>query len=71
MSKFEAPDPAERSQELHDLHNQGEKDGANDERHMPPNPMFAISDKTDEELIEDRNAYYTGWLNGQKQRSDD
>jgi len=62
----------DRAQELQDLHNQGEKDGANGERHMPPNPMNPLSHiattKTSEEMTEDRNAYFTGNVNGAKQR---
>jgi len=61
----------ERNRELQDIHNQGEKDGSNNDYSPPPNvglgdiflPESFVNDK-----VEDREAYDKGYENGRKQR---
>jgi len=56
----------ERSNELHENHNKGEQDGANNV-YEPPNSALQMVWPTDEK-IEENEAYDKGFDNGYKQR---
>jgi hypothetical protein len=74
MGFFGKSDEEKRSEELQDVHNDGQRDGANNQYNDPHSDgllglgAFLRSEEEDKRVEEDREAYREGFDNGWKSK---